>query len=444
MRESGLWHTLVYAGFVPCWRPCRHFRAMLRSALIVLTGLSVAANAWFLWRDSPKGVDSVVGSTPTPRVAQSESIAPPTAEATSVMAGQKAAGATENASSRRGLVWRPLQNKEDFKRLADDLRVAGFPARIIATALRELYTQHAMSQSPLADTPYWQRRGVEQSDEMRAHHRRTAAEVAELLGPDGRPSVLLDAVARRRQYGNIPDEKIDAITAIERDYQDLLMDVYRPNSGRIISTEDFNSQRQQTNLLDSEKRADLAAILSPAELAEYERHNADAAREITRLVSNISVTEAEFVALFEARKAFNTTNPPLVGTISAETMQQRSLAQLDYYDKARAALRDERFFSLLSTSDYNYRDIAALGRQHPSVTPAAAYEVLRLRAEMTGALNEARQGANAAVRIQEVYAQSNAKLEAMVGPEAAAALRKTTAGRQFNAPVFRPPPRPSG
>lgn len=417
---------------------------MLRSALIVLTGLSVAANAWFLWRDSPKGADSVVGPAPTPRVAQSESITLPTTEATSVMAGRKAAGATENAPGRRGLIWRPLQDKEDFKRLADDLRAAGFPPRIVAPALRELYTQHAMSHSPLADTPYWQRRGVEMSDEMRAHHRRTAAEVAELLGPDGRPSVLLDPVARRRQYGNLPDEKIDAITAIERDYQDLLMDVYRLNSGRIISTDDFNSQRQQTNLLDSEKRADLAAILSPAELAEYERHNAGAAREIARLVSNISVTEAEFVALFEARKAFNAANPPLVGTISAEMTQQRTMAQLDYYDKARAALRDERFFSLLSTSDYNYRDIAALGRQHPSVTPAAAYEVLRLRAEMTGALNEARQGANAAARIQEVYARSNAKLESIVGPEAAAALRKSNAGRLFNAPVFRPPPKPSG
>lgn len=419
---------------------------MLRSALIVLTGLSVAANAWLLLRTQSRGAEEAVGPASTSLEVRRESAALATAETKDSVSGLKAAASPLNPSGRRGLTWRPLQEKEDFKRFADDLRAAGFPPRIIATAIRELYTQHALSRSALAETPYWQRRGVEMSDEMRAHHRRTAAEVAELLGPDGRPSVLLDAVARRRQYGDIPDEKIDAIAAIERDYQDLLMDIYRPNSGRIISPEDFNSQRQQTNLLDSEKRADLAAALSPAELAEYERRNAAAAQETARLVSNINVTEAEFTALYEARKAFHAVNPPMAGTgtISAEMMQQRSLAQLDYYDKARATLQDERFFSLLSTSDYNYRDIAVLGRQHPSVTPVAAYEVLRLRIEMTGALNEARRGPNAAERVQEVYAQSNAKLEAMVGPEAAAAVRKTTSGRQFNVPVFRPPPRPSG
>ncbi|HLP24154.1 MAG TPA: hypothetical protein VK477_00650, partial [Acidobacteriota bacterium] len=270
------------------------------------------------------------------------------------------------------------------------------------------------------------------------YSRQTAKNLEAILGPDARPSARLDAVARARQYGNLPDAKIDAIAAIERDYQEMQSDVSRMEEGMTFNFEEWGARQQQRNLLKSEMRADLEKILTPTELTEYELRNSDAARRIAFSLRDLPVNAAEFAALFEVQRAFDATNPPLSGRVTMEQMNARQNAEQARLEQMRAVLADDRFFTYLAASNSEYRALTALAKQFPSVTPTSAYQALQLSAKVQQERNTLATSGGLRTReaLQAAYADWNARLDAVLGPDAAAAYRKSNYGRAFNPPTI--------
>lgn len=411
---------------------------MLRPVLLVLLGLSLAANAALvLVRRAPAEPSAPAAATPTTAAAT-----PRAASATAAQAAPASSTAatpsTDSATSSmpRGVTWRTPRSDEDYRSLAADLHAAGVPSRLIYRVLFDLYLQRRLADSPLAKAPYWQQSGIQQSKEMRDLYRDAHQKIAALLGPDGVPSARLDAVSRKRQYGTLSDAKIDAIAAIENDYQDMQSDLYR--SGPNFVMEDYATQQKQTKLLAAEKLADLAKLLTPAELAEYQLHNSQAARRAASLVSNTTVNADEYAAIVRAVEAYDAINQPMSGTINAEQAAQRRTAQANYYEQLRTAVPDARFYDILERVDSSYRTISALRTQYPSVTPAAAYAVVQLNNEMQQTMPTIFRNRPTPELIQSTYAKWNSQLDAALGTEAAAAYRKTPQGRMFNAPTMRP------
>lgn len=395
--------------------------------LLVLVALSLGANVWLLFvRRAPAAGPTSLGAAPAPRSAA----AVPTRAAEVAAAPAAADRVPGGPAEPRGVVWRAPRADEDFRGLADDLRAAGFPSRLIHRVLSDLYLQQRLAESPLARAPFWQRLAVERSAEMQAFQRAQRDRIAELLGPDGRPSAGLNAVVRKRQYGDLSDAAIDAIARIESDYADMRAGAYRSTQPTLAG---ISSLGQQTRMLTGELYADLAKVLTPAELATYQLHQSSSSHRAASLVRDITVTPEEFTAVAAARRQFDEEDPaPGVG-FGPQQMQQRLAAQGDYYGRLRAALPDDRFYAALERAEPGYRAIVGLRAQFPSVTPAAAYEVLRLQNEV----QRARTGG--APPSGEDW---NARLEALVGPEAAAAVRRTAAGRVFVTPGPRPAPPP--
>lgn len=414
---------------------------MSRPLLLALLGVSLAANAvMFLVAPRSSAALATPAKSSGASPLSSSAAAPSSTRKADNSSAAAAPGAPEaTAATPRGLTWKEPRTDADFRQLVADLRAAGFPPRLIATVVRELYEKQADARSPQANAPYWQNRSASMSKEMQAFRLQTSRALQEIVDAQISPSQRLDPVARRRQYGDLPDAKIDAIAAIERDYREMqqenMLSQLRGGSGSI---DDFASYQKQNNLLTGEKRADLSAILSAEELREYELHNSDAAREAARTASSLALTPAEFAALYEARKTFADANPTLSGNITAETWAARQAAQTAYYEQARAALPDDRFYSFLRNNDPAYRAIAQLGSQYPSVTPAGSYEAYKLQVELQGALTKLR--GNSGLKPDQIiatYADINARLEKALGTEAAAAFRKTNPGRMFNAPAIR-------
>jgi hypothetical protein len=86
-----------------------------------------------------------------------------------------------------------------------------------------------------------------------------------------------------------------------------------------------------------------------------------------------------------------------------------------------------------------------LAAQYPSVTPAAAYQVVQLRAEAMQ-LQSKMMNRGAPVDPAEItanYAAINTRLEALVGADAAAAIRKQPGNSALRAPVITQTPRPA-
>jgi len=407
---------------------------MLRPLLLALLGVSVAANAWLALAPRPTPVaentsPSVNGSSRTASPDAPRPAPPATANPPAIAADNLGSDST----APRGLTWRPLASDEDYRRFADDLRAAGFPPRVIATLVRDLYLKSATAHLRPEDTPFWQQMSNERSKEMQDIFRGLQPKLESLLGPDARASLLLDPLSRERRYGALSDAKIDAIATVERDYDDMQQDVYRSMDKSGFTNDAFRSQQDQTKLLQAEKLADLAKFLSPAELADYELRNSNTSRGLARTLTGLDVTPEQFAALYPARKAYDEINQPAVGRITPEAMAQRAAAQNAYYDTARALLPADTFYSFLANSDTSYRAITQL----PNVTAAAAYSAWSVQQELTQTMSQFRTTRPSSDQIQALYADYNRRLDSALGAEAAAAYRKTPRGRLFNTPVLR-------
>lgn len=409
---------------------------MKNASLIVLLALSLSANVWFATR----GLSAASSAGAPPSAAE---LAARSAASTLERRPSGAGDASSAASAPRpnvaatapvGLVWKQPRTDEDYRQLAATMRAAVFPPRLIYVALSDLYLRGKRADSPLGRAPFWQRLAAAQSAEMRTFERTHQAHIEELLGPDGRPSVQLTAMNRKRRYGSLSDAKIDAIAAVERDYLEMEGDLHRSPT---FSFEAFAMQRQQSHLLDAEKSADLAKILNASELAEYRLLNSSAGRQTATLVRDVALTADEFAAMTRAREELERANPASAN-FDPERLRHYQAAQTAYYEQLRAAVPDDRFYAVIERADQNYRVLAALGDRFPSVTPARAYDAFRLRNEVQSEVPALLRDGPSPERVQAAFAEWNARLDALLGSDAAAAYRRNAYGRVFNAPGSTP------
>lgn len=412
---------------------------MHRSLLFALLGLSLVGNVWFLVaaQTSPLRLKSTSAVTPGAAASPDAAATGSPAKAATASAPLAPASASADAPPLKGTVWRTPKTDADYRALAADLRAAGVPPRLIYTVLSDLYRQQATADGPLAKKPYWQRRATETSKEMQELYRQVGQKIEGLLGDVASPAVRQGSVARARRYGDLPAEKVNAIARIELDYREMQSDVYRAIGPGAFTSEEWVAQRKQTDLLKGELRADLAKVLTPAELEAYELRNSDTARQLASSVREVALSADEFAALYAARKTLEAATPPISGVTSAEQSAQRRAAQAAYLEAARTVLPDDRFYRFLAANESDYRTVANLGAQFTQVTPATAYQVWRLKNEIDQARLTLFRSRPSPEAVQAAYTDWNARLESLLGAPAAEAYRKTSSGRAFNAPTIR-------
>jgi hypothetical protein len=418
----------------------------MKPLLFVLLAASLAANIVLALR-SGRSPSSVATSAPSSSA---------TATAAPEAAGQTATGSVAISNSRGGgtaavapapvgAVWRSAVTEADLHRVVADLRAAGYPPEIVRAVMQQLLKTRFAAREPNAGQPYW-KHSNQTPDAVAAQNavnneRRELLEA--LLGDDARPSAMLDAETRLRRYGPISEEKIDLLAKIERDYNEMSAEAWAKRRGNIVVSNDTLMQTQQ--LMEQEKFADMAAVLTPEELREYELRNSQAARTLINNLRNVDITETEYARLYQAQKAFNDANPRRT-TMDASSFSQRQTAQMALNEEARTVLGDERFYPYLEGSDYQYASVAKAFVAHPAVTPAVAYQVYQLQNELQAVMVQAsRDGPPSQEKVAEmrtVVESYNARLETLIGAEAAEAYRKQGNGRMFSS--FRNMPRPAG
>jgi hypothetical protein len=370
-----------------------------------------------------------------------------------------ATGATGNAENKRtlsggspkapgavtGAVWSGVaKTEQDLHRVVADLRAAGYPPEIIRAVINELLKQHFAGRDPNAGQPFW-KRSTPNAETMAAqvalsNERRTLFE--SLLGPDARPSAMMDDDSRERRYGSPPNDKIDAIARIERDYSEMSAEAWAKRRGNAITNMEATMQTQQ--LMEEEKRADLAAVLSPEELAQYEMRTSNTARSLMNNLRNIDITEAEYARLYQAQKIYTAANP-MRATMDAAAFAQRQQSQLSLNNEVRSVLGDARFYTYLEGADRNYASVAQVMAKYPAVTPAATYQAYQLQVELQGAVSQIARGGRLtpeqSAELRTTVESYNTRLESLIGTEAANAYRSQGMGRVFSS--FRNIPTPA-
>jgi hypothetical protein len=257
----------------------------------------------------------------------------------------------EQASAEKLISWPELQSA-NLADVVTRLRAAGFsPAIIRAIVYARLNEQMAGKRkalfSGIEDIPFWKvKRPAFDAKLMMAQrefYQEQTKIARELLGPDAVEHNEMAEYFRKRQYGDIPAEKEEKLQRVVGDYGDLRNSIYAESNG-LLMPED----RDKIAYLEKEMRNDMAEILTPTEMENYELRSSTTANELRTQLTTFQPTEAEFRALFSATRAVADKYGANQMGLTPEQRQQRTAA---LNDQAKLALSPERFAQFQQATD---------------------------------------------------------------------------------------------
>jgi hypothetical protein len=301
-----------------------------------------------------------------------------TAAAAARLAG---ASAVPAVSASRPKLWSTLDAGGDLPALIARLRALGYPASvirsIISAQISERYDvrmRRINENDP--NTPFWKLRtsfygmGDKRLEELNQLQRERSQLYRQLLAD---PFFVSDAevsAGQRRQFGNLSRQKIDVLRQIEDDYMEMNSAI-RAAMGGISLPED----REKLALLAREKHADLAAVLTPEELADYEMRSSQLTTRLRSMLGTFDPTEAEFRAIYQAQQSVN---EKFAGGDSGAQYQQRQNVQQAFYDQLKASLGEARFADYTRELDREYQQLSRLA-QREKLPAATAIQAFSLR-----------------------------------------------------------------
>lgn len=307
---------------------------------------------------------------------------PPPADAGKNTAPQKTAppGPADGADPQ---TWTQL-NSGDLAGAVARLRAAGLPPALLRAMVRTLVAeQFEERRKVLVDVikaqPWWLGESFNFDPKVGALRRRLNRDqedlVNQLLGPDNDLTEAQRA-RQRRAYGDIAQEKIESLRRIDTDYGQMIAEVRMEAQGMMLAED-----RAKLALLEQEKRADIAALLSPAELFDWELRSSPSAAELRGRLAAFDATEEEFRMLFKLQKTVDDQfGPPQ--TLSVEQRAQRTQALAKLLPQVEAALGSARFAEFKETTDGNYLTASNLVRRF-ELPATTTREIIAIQKDIT-------------------------------------------------------------
>lgn len=331
-------------------------------------------------------------------------------------------------------IWPQLQCEDPVK-FAANLRGAGAPEAtvrlLVSGMLRERYLarQRELFGAGGPGLPGLSVVTPESREKLGAL-RALAREQQELLrGLFGNDEGAVAARERqRRQYGVLPDGKLDQLDGVQADYDEMAAEI-RGNAGGLL----LPAEREALDLLEQERRKDIAAILTPDELEQFDLQASPAARALRSRLAGFAPTEPEFRAIFGLQRAFDERFAHRSGGGFDEAkIRERSTAEQELEAKLRTALGERRFAEYRKHQDSGYRMAAriaerfALPAQRAGDVYALAQDTqLRLQALR----NDHSLAPEAAMQsLAGLARETNEKLGVLLGAEGADAYKQTSGG----------------
>lgn len=181
--------------------------------------------------------------------------------------------------------------------------------------------------------------------------------------------------ASKAQFGIDDEDKIRALNRINMDYVVLRQEMLERSPDGRASQED----EQKIRLLEQERQADIAALLTPEELFEYELRSSPTARQLRYTLAVFGPTEEEFRRIFPIQKTIDATRNP--GSPANNTITLGLDFRVDHSEFVRqleGVLSPERHSDLAFVIDRDNYSIARV-TQRLGLPLSVAREVAKLR-----------------------------------------------------------------
>lgn len=348
-----------------------HAPPMLRFAVVASLAVNLVLGATLLWRHPP--------ATPESPAARAPSFA--------IMA--------EPASNPEPTVatWPQVDAPQlDDAAYVARLRAAGLPPYALRALLRDrLYQRNHARWRALADEaaalPFWQ--GRQNNDVPFAIRRKAIALTNEeeearrtLLGADSRNlmSGLLDLT-----FDTLPEEKRAGLMQLLKDYEEMSNALHAETAGLVLPAD-----RALFATLEQEQTADLAALLTPDELADFRRRASPTARTVQRTLAYFDATESEYLALLILREQIDAAYGTNTMTLTRAERQERDQAWVDTQDAFAATLPADRAEQFRIATSPEYPATARFVVKH-DLPPATTVSLLQITRATTAQQNRIQQ-----------------------------------------------------
>ncbi len=303
--------------------------------------------------------------------------APSTALSTGANLAPEAAQAAQLAKA-----WTQIQSG-DLRSLVTQLRAAGFSASMIRTIVAaRVSEQFAARRKPLLaaqeEIPFWKSpRGMPLDPKtiaaLRDIDKEQSALIKELLGPELLGSNDDMSFYQRRQYGDLPKEKIDQLQNIAKDYGELTQEVYEKAGGILLADD-----REKLAFIEKERLADIAKLLSPQEFEDYQLRNSPTANSLRWQLAIFNATEDEFRAIHKASLTVEAQLGSANTVRSAADMRKRQEAM---FAMVQSSLPPQRLAELKLALDPEYQQINGL-IVHLNLPASTSQQVMSLQKDI--------------------------------------------------------------
>ncbi len=277
-------------------------------------------------------------------------------------AAQPKTSASKESAAPGPDTWGELQSG-DLAAQRDRLRAEGFPPDLIRAILgaeiRESFAARRKAiENAQGETPYWKNPSRDPATQaaLRDLNREQDKILKDLLGNDGRNDDPSYAAYLRRQFGDLPADKVDRLRDIMDDYNRQRSDIYANNRAGALLPE----EQQKITALDKAMHADFATVLTPQEMADYDLRSSNTAQQLRNNLTAFDATEQEYRTLFALQQAFDDKYGRQYGPLSQDDMKARSDAQKQLQEDIKTALGPDRYAEYQRDTDYSYRQATLL------------------------------------------------------------------------------------
>lgn len=293
--------------------------------------------------------------------------------------------------------WRMVES-EDYKQYIANLRAIGCPEEtirdIIIADVNKLFASRRQAlKSSTNRFEYWKAGNFfsamfdpERIEKEQALAREKRELLKELLGsaPEEKPDLFAGFNPLETMLDFLPAEKQTAVFEVLQQWQAKLMRTMR---GGPPDAADMDRMRQT----QKEMEAELAKILTPQELEEYQLRMSPTAMAMRMQLASFEPTEQEFRQIFALRKKFDDEfNPRAAATMDTAERERMNAARKEMEQQLKNLLGEARYADYERSQDWAYQSIYRTAERQGLGKDAAVkvYEMKKLAEEQARKLQQ--------------------------------------------------------
>ncbi len=286
--------------------------------------------------------------------------------------------------------WAQLES-EDYKTYIARLRSIGCPEQtirdiIIADLDKLLAPEVAKAQGRRADLKYWHSEEEEMLNDVdprevfrkqRELDQRKREIVRELVNADLARERMKQSGQEdyyERRLGFLAEERRTQVREVLEKFDEAERKIQDKDGLEPVPLSAMD--RTKLRLLHQQRDEEIRALMSPQEKQQYDLWLSPMANDVRHALYGMSATEQEFLSIYEARKAFESTwgerDPDL---LDAATRQQMEAARGDMEGQIEQSLGPERYAEYKRGQDPDFHLLSILTTQYKlsKQTPAEIY-----------------------------------------------------------------------